>query len=70
VKDCQEKDLLFCNDPDFTESSDVLDGLEREGANHNPSSSVIIPSRSEVVSENVLYWVGCALDDVRSVSHE
>jgi hypothetical protein len=69
VKDCQEKSLLFCNDPDFAESSNVLDGLERERANHNPSSSVVIPSRSVIIAEDVLYWVGFAFNDVGSVSH-
>ena len=67
--DCQEESLLFGNDPDFAESSDVLNGPIREGSNHNPCSSVVIPSRSVVVTEDVLYWVGLALDDVGSVSH-
>ena len=68
-RSCQEESELFGNDPDFAEFSDVLKRLERERANHNPSSSVVIPSCSEVVSEDVLYWVGCALNDVCSVGH-
>lgn len=61
--------ILLGNDPDLSESSDLLERLEREGADYYPSSSSVVPSSAEVVSEDVFYGESATFDDVCSVCH-
>ena len=61
--------ILLGNDPDLSESSDLLERLEREGADDDPSSSSVVPSSAKVFSEDVLYGESATFDDVCSVCH-